>query len=113
MGITDKVMLLSWRRRDSSATFRHEFMTHAELECATCHNVATIRTSDHATKKVAIASCAMCHATASTADGGALNFEMEKRAADVKFRCTKCHVVFGSLPVPKSHIDALAAAKGE
>jgi hypothetical protein len=55
----------------------------------------------------------MCHATPTTDDGGALNFEMDKRAGDAKFQCTKCHIVFGKLPVPKTHIDALAAATGK
>jgi hypothetical protein len=113
IGIDEKVMMMAWRRRDSSGTFRHEFTSHADLECAMCHTVATINTADPATKKVAISSCAMCHATATTGDGGALNFEMEKRAADPKFQCTKCHISFGKLPVPKTHTDALSAATGK
>ena len=110
MKIEDKIMLLAWRKRDSSATFRHEFASHAELECATCHNATAINTIDALSKKVPVTSCNMCHITATLDDGGALNYEVDARQKDAKFQCVKCHIAFGKLPVPESHIKAIAAA---
>lgn len=111
MRIDDKIMLLSWRRRESSGTFRHEFSSHADLECSTCHNVSTINTADPATQKVSISSCAVCHVTATVDDGGAVNLEVDARQKDAKFQCVKCHIAFGKLPVPESHRKVLAEAK--
>lgn len=113
MKIPDKVTIAAWQRRDSSGKFRHEWFSHAELGCSTCHNVTAIDTTDPATKRVRIESCAMCHATASSDDGGALNFEVDSRKADAGFQCVMCHVIFGNLPIPKSHSAALAAAAGQ
>ncbi|HEY0462175.1 MAG TPA: cytochrome c3 family protein [Pyrinomonadaceae bacterium] len=110
MKIEDRIMLLAWRRRDSSATFRHEFSSHAELDCATCHNVAAMKTLDPATKKVPVASCNMCHITATTDDGGILNYEVDARRKDAKFTCVKCHIAYGKSMIPESHIKAIAAA---
>jgi len=112
MGATDRVTLDAWRRRDSTGKFRHEFASHSELSCDTCHSVATMTTNVPSTKRVAITSCAMCHATATAADGGALNIEMDARKANAKFQCTKCHVVFGTKPVPESHRKAIVDAGG-
>jgi hypothetical protein len=112
MGITDKIMLLAWRKRDSSATFRHEWSSHAELECANCHNVKAINTLDAATKKVKVLSCAVCHITATADDGGVLNFEVDARKKNPKFQCVKCHLAYGALPVPESHIKAIAEQAG-
>jgi hypothetical protein len=111
MAITDKLVLQAWRRRDSSATFRHEFSSHADLECATCHNAAAMNTLDAATKKVKINSCAPCHITATTDDGGILNFEIDARRKDAKFQCAKCHLAFGGAPIPESHFKALTENK--
>ncbi len=111
-GVTDKVMLDAWRKRDSSGTFRHEWFSHAELSCSTCHNVLTMNTADPLTKKVPVASCAACHATATADDGGAINFEVDSRKTDPSFQCIKCHTTFGKLPIPTSHTKALAAAAG-
>lgn len=111
-GVNDKLITDAWRRRDSSGTFRHEFFAHVELDCATCHNVSAINTADPATRKVPIASCASCHATATSDDGGAINFEIDARKADPTFQCVKCHTTFGKLPVPASHTAAVAAAAG-
>jgi len=108
MKITDKVTLDSWRRRDSSGKFRHEWTSHAELACSTCHSVEKINTLDAATKKVSISSCSMCHVTTTAAEGGALNAELESRRSNPKFECIKCHITFGKLPVPDSHLKALA-----
>lgn len=111
MGITDKVMLDNWKRRTSSGKFAHEFVAHVDMECATCHTVTKMDTADPKTKTVPISSCATCHATATTADGGAINYEVDQRKANPKFECVKCHVAFGKLAIPDSHLKALAAAK--
>ena len=111
MQITDKIMLTAWRKRDSSATFRHEWMSHSELSCDTCHNVTKMNTLEPATKKVAVSNCATCHATATADEGGAINFEVESRQKNPAFQCAKCHIVFGTKPIPDSHLKALAAAK--
>jgi hypothetical protein len=109
MKINDKVTLDAWRRRDSSGTFRHEWFSHAELACAACHNVEKMNTLDAATKKVPITSCSACHVTATADEGGALNFEIQARRSNPKFECTKCHIAFGKLPVPDSHLKALGS----
>jgi hypothetical protein len=54
----------------------------------------------------------MCHVTATSGDGGAVNLEVDARKSDAKFQCVKCHVTFGKLPVPASHIEAIKAAGG-
>jgi hypothetical protein len=110
MKIEDKVIMDSWRRRDSAGTFRHEFIAHVDLDCSTCHSVTTINTADPLTMKVNISSCAICHVTTTTDDGGALNYEIDRRKADAKFQCVKCHMTFGKLGVPTSHSNAILAA---
>ena len=110
IGNLDKITLLAWRKRDSSATFRHEFSSHADLECANCHNAEKLNTLDISTEKVAVTSCNLCHITATSDDGGILNFEIDARKKDAKFTCVKCHLAFGKLPVPESHFKAVAAA---
>lgn len=116
MGITDNMTLMKWRKRESGA-FRHEWMSHAELSCASCHNVATINTLDEKTKKVPITSCGGpgegCHITATTDEGGILNYVVEQRKANPAFQCTKCHIIFGKQPVPQSHLDAITAIKAK
>jgi hypothetical protein len=109
----DKIVMDSWRRRDSTGKFRHEFAVHAELSCSTCHTVAEMNTTLPATKRVKIASCSMCHATSTAEEGGALNIEIAERAKNAAFRCTKCHISFGGLPIPESHSKALAEATGQ
>jgi hypothetical protein len=110
MSVTDKITLMAWRKRDSSAVFRHEFSSHVDLDCTSCHNVAAMNTTDALTKKVPVTSCNMCHITATADDGGILNFEVDARKKDAKFQCVKCHLAYGKLPVPESHIKAIAAA---
>jgi hypothetical protein len=110
MAINDKIIVESWRRRDGSGTFRHEFSSHADLSCATCHNVNQINTQDFKSKKVAVASCAPCHITATSDDGGILNYEIDSRKKDAKFECVKCHLTFGRLPIPDSHLKAVTDA---
>ncbi len=112
-GVTDRVRLDAWQRRDSSGTFRHEFQSHAELSCDTCHNVQTLNTLDPQTKRVTISSCSTCHVTATVDDGGALNFEVQSRKTNAAFQCAKCHVVFGKLEIPPSHIKAIVDAGGK
>ena len=112
MGVNDRVTLDAWRGRDSSGTFRHEFASHNDLSCDTCHNVQKMDTLDAKTKRVAIASCSMCHVTATVDDGGALNLELQSRKANAAFQCTKCHVVFGKQHVPQSHIQAIVDSGG-
>jgi cytochrome c len=109
--VDDKIVRSSWIRRQSSGTFRHEFSSHSDLECSTCHTVATINTADPATQKVSISSCAICHVTGTVEDGGAVNIEADARKKDAKFECIKCHIVFGKLPIPVSHVKILAEAK--
>lgn len=112
IGFDDKVMMDSWRRRDSAGAFGHEFAAHVDLECATCHNVVKMNTADPLTKKVSVSACATCHATATVDEGGALTYEADKRKKDATFQCVKCHIVFGKQPIPQSHIDAIKAAGG-
>ena len=110
MGITDKIMLIAWRSRHSAGTFRHEFSSHADLECTACHNVEAMNTLDDKTTKVNITSCNLCHITATSDDGGVLNSEVDSRKSNPKFECVKCHLVFGKMPIPQSHFDAITAA---
>jgi hypothetical protein len=109
MKISDKITLTSWRKRDSSGTFRHEFDSHKDLDCATCHTVEKMNTLDFKTKKVNVLSCAPCHITATADDGGVLNYEVDERKKDAKFQCVKCHLSFGKMPIPESHTKAIAA----
>jgi len=113
IGDLNKITLASWRKRDSSGTFIHEFSAHSDLECASCHNAAAINTIDALTKKVPITSCNMCHITETSDDGGILNFEIDARKKDTSFQCAKCHIAFGRMPVPESHIKAIAALSGK
>ncbi len=111
MALSDKIMLTAWRRRTSSGTFRHEWFSHTELSCSTCHNVAAIKTDDPATTKVSITSCSACHVTATSDEGGALNFEIDARKTNTKFQCVKCHIAFGKSALPESHLKAIESAK--
>ncbi|HRA38984.1 MAG TPA: cytochrome c3 family protein [Pyrinomonadaceae bacterium] len=113
MKIDDKRMLDSWRLRDSSGKYQHAYAAHSDMECATCHNVVKMNTADPLTKRVGIASCAMCHVTATAGDGGSLNVEVDARQKDAKFQCIKCHIAFGKLPIPESHTKAITEAGGE
>jgi hypothetical protein len=110
VGGLDKITLTSWRKRDSSATFRHEFSSHADQECANCHNAATINTTNFLTKKVSITSCNLCHITETSDDGGTLNYEVDSRKKDANFACVKCHIAFGKRAIPESHLKAIADA---
>jgi Cytochrome c7 and related cytochrome c len=110
MGITDRVMMARWSRRASAGAFRHEGGEHPDLNCMSCHSVATSNTLDLKTLKVRVRSCGGaegCHVTAKTDDGGALNFEIDQKKKDPAFVCTKCHVVFGKSEVPQDHLKAI------
>jgi hypothetical protein len=113
MGITDRMMLARWQRRASAGAFTHDGGGHATLNCATCHSVPTMNTTEARTLKVAVKSCGGaegCHITATTEDGGALNFEIDQRKAKPEFQCTKCHLTFGTQPLPPNHIEAIAVS---
>jgi hypothetical protein len=110
MSITDPMILNRWQRRESSGTFPHEGGAHPALSCTTCHDIPTMNTTDQKSLKVAVKSCGGaegCHVTATSDDGGALNFEIDQRKAKADFQCTKCHLVFGSQPVPPTHVEAI------
>jgi hypothetical protein len=47
-----------------------------------------------------------CHITPTLDEGGALNFELDRRKADATFRCEKCHIALAAAPVPASHTSA-------
>jgi len=111
---TDWWTTMAWRNRVSAGAFRHE--VHVDLSCTKCHNPAAMNTVDLKTLKVSVLSCGGgegCHVTATVDDGGILNYEIDKRKTDNNFLCSKCHLSFGSHPLPASHIEAVrkAAAK--
>lgn len=114
MGITDRTILDRWRRRVSSGTFTHEGGLHTTLGCTACHNIPTMNTVEPKTLKVAVKSCGGaegCHITATTDDGGALNYEIDQRKAKPEFQCTKCHLAFGSQPLPANHVEVIPKAE--
>jgi hypothetical protein len=116
MGITDATMLSKWSRRISAGAFRHEGGEHPDLNCLGCHNVAspTFNTLDAKTLKVPVRSCGGadgCHVTATTDDGGALNFEIDQKKKDPAFVCTKCHVTLGKEGIPEGHPAAMPTPK--
>ena len=110
MSGNDKTVVDLWRNRLSAGAFRHEFTSHADLSCDTCHSVTKLNTAVPTSRKVALSACATCHVTATSDDGGALNYEVDSRKKDPKFQCAKCHIVFGKLPIPDSHLKAIAEA---
>jgi len=108
MKLSGTMNLRAWIRRDSAATFRHEI--HSDLECTKCHAIAKLNTLDTSAVKVSVQSCGGtegCHITASSADGGILNYELDQRKARADFQCTKCHVRYGTQPIPLSHTQVL------
>jgi hypothetical protein len=116
IGTADQEMLARWRRRISAGTFRHEGGLHPNVSCLSCHNAAsaTFNTADPRSMRVPVRSCGGeegCHITATLAEGGALNSEIDSRKQDPKFVCTKCHVTFGKEALPQSHPQAIPAPK--
>jgi hypothetical protein len=114
MAIKDKTMLDKWRRRQAGR-FRHEWFSHAELKCAECHTVSQLDTASGKGAVVKVLSCggagSGCHITATSDEGGALNFEIDQRNAKATFQCTKCHINEGRKPIPESHSKALIEIK--
>ena len=113
IGSLPRPMLEAWTRRSSAGTFRHEAFAHVDLPCSTCHNVSAMKTEIASTLRVPVSACATCHATATADDGGVLNYEANERAKDPKFECTKCHIAFGRMAIPVTHVDATKAAGGK
>ncbi|MEO8436445.1 MAG: cytochrome c3 family protein [Pyrinomonadaceae bacterium] len=109
MGIADQTILARWSKRISAGAFRHEGGEHPSLSCTSCHHVADMNTLDPKTLKVPVRSCGGadgCHITATTDDGGALNFEIDQKKANPAFVCGKCHITFGKEGMPESHLNA-------
>jgi len=116
MGITGKTILERWSRRISAGAFRHEGGEHPNLNCTGCHNVTAMNTLDPQTMRVPVQSCGGaegCHITATTDDGGALNFEIDQKKSKADFVCTKCHLTFGRQVVPATHVQAITKPKSE
>ncbi len=113
IGVTDKTILTAWRRRISSGAFRHEGGEHPDISCTNCHNITTMNTLDVRTMAVPVRSCGGaegCHITATTDDGGALNYEIDQKKKDAAFVCTKCHISFGRELVPANHLEVIPNA---
>jgi len=111
IGITDKTILKTWSRRISSGTFRHEGGEHPNISCLSCHNVPTMNTVDMKTLAVPVRSCGGaegCHVTATTDDGGIMNYEIDQKKKNAAFVCTKCHLTFGWEPPSENHIEAVS-----
>jgi hypothetical protein len=110
MGITDKTILERWSSRISAGAFRHEGGEHPNLNCIGCHNVTLMNTLDPKSLRVPVRSCGGaegCHITATTDDGGALNFEIDQKKANAAFVCVKCHITFGKESLPANHLEAI------
>jgi hypothetical protein len=114
VAVDDTTILSKWSRRISAGAFRHEGGEHPDLNCMGCHNVPTMNTADAKTLKVPVRSCGGtdgCHITATTDDGGALNFEIDQKKKDPTFVCTKCHITFGKEGIPEDHPKAIPTPK--
>jgi hypothetical protein len=110
MDIKDKMILERWSRRISAGAFRHEGGEHPNLNCTGCHNVTVMNTLDPKSLRVPVRSCGGaegCHVTATTDDGGALNFEIDQKRANAAFVCVKCHITFGKESLPANHLEAI------
>jgi len=110
IGVTDRNILTAWHRRISAGAFRHEGGDHPNVSCTNCHNVPTMNTVDTKTMIVQVRSCGGaegCHITATTDDGGALNYEIDQKKTNPGFVCVKCHISFGKEVVPENHLQAI------
>lgn len=111
MGVSDRRTLIKWARRDAGR-FRHEWPPH-DLACTACHAVATLDTTNEATKKVRVMSCGGegtgCHIEPTP--GGVLNTEVAQKRASAAFECSKCHLLNGRRPLPETHAAAVAPTK--
>ena len=108
IGVADWWTLSAWRNRISAGAFRHE--AHPDLKCTQCHNVTAMNTTTDETRRVPVKSCGGaegCHVTATSDEGGILNYEIHQRNKNSSFVCTKCHIVFGNKPVPANHVSAI------
>jgi hypothetical protein len=114
MAVKNSVISILWSGRTSSGSFRHEGGEHPNISCLKCHNVPTMNLSERKSLIVSVGSCGGaegCHVTATTDDGGILNYEIDQRKAKAGFVCTKCHITFGREALPETHIKALLALK--
>ena len=114
IGVTDKRIQSTWQRRVSSGSFRHEGGEHTNVSCTNCHNVTTMNTTNVKTLSVPVHTCGGgegCHITATSDDGGILNYEIDQRKKNATFVCTKCHLSYGSQKIPETHIRAIQALK--
>ena len=69
-----------------------------------------MNTLDMKTMVVPVLSCGGaegCHVTATTDDGGILNYEIDQKKTNSSFVCTKCHISFGKEAAPNTHLAAL------
>jgi hypothetical protein len=110
MAVSDRVMENAWRKRVSAGAYRHEGGMHPDLACTDCHTPAHMNTVDPLTLKVPVRSCGGaegCHVTATSDEGGALNYEIDQKKTNPNFVCTKCHIIFGKQAVPASHLSAI------
>lgn len=104
MGVKDWWTLTAWRSRVSAGAFRHE--VHSDIKCSQCHQSSAMRA-------VTVKSCGGaegCHITATSDDGGILNYEIDQKNKNAGFVCTKCHIVYGKKAVPVSHTNAIPKA---
>lgn len=104
LGVKDWWTLTASRNRIAAGAFRHE--VHTDLKCSQCHQPPAMRA-------VAVKSCGGaegCHITATTDEGGILNYEIDQRNKNTGFVCTKCHLVYGNKGVPASHVNAIPKA---
>jgi len=114
MLVTDETMLRAWGRRISSGTYRHEGGDHPSVGCLGCHAAQAMNTLEPKTLKVAVKSCGGadgCHITATTDDGGILNYEIDQKKTKPTSECSKCHVNYGKQSVPLSHVEAIPTKK--
>jgi hypothetical protein len=114
MGSTDRTILARWSRRISAGAFRHEGGEHPNVNCTACHNIPLMNTLDPKSLRVPVRTCGGaegCHITATSDDGGALNFEIDQKKASAGFVCSKCHITFGKEPLPANHLEAIPKPK--
>jgi hypothetical protein len=73
-----------------------------------------MNTTDRKSVAVPVSSCGGaegCHITATSDEGGILNFEIDQKKEKASFLCTKCHVALGQLATPESHLKAVTVQK--
>jgi hypothetical protein len=87
-----------------SLKFTHEREQHV-AECAVCHiNITKASTLRGLKADVPITSCKECHLRSSDAEIVTIRKELEQRAANQSFVCSKCHTSeVGQRAAPPSH----------